>query len=372
VSLRLRVDGPRWRAHLAAVVADRPGIVPVVKGRGYGLGVDLLAGQAAALGVDTIAVGTLAEAVAAGRVFDGDLVVLEPWAGPGRDAPVDAGLRRRVVRTVGTVQTLEAVLAAVAAGTVVDPFVVEVETGMHRHGVPAAFAVAAARRLATARAASGPALRGFAVHLPIRTSRRDRRPGDVRALASALAEVVPGTTLWGSHLAAAGLGALAAEVPGLVVRERVGTRLWLGDTGVFAASALVVDVRSVELGTRLGYARRRARTRRVVVVAAGTAHGVGLAGEPMGLRRLVAVAALLAGARRSAFRWEGRRLDLADVPHMQECMLALPGGLRAPRIGDRMPCRVRLTTTVFDEVVVEGADDPASEPAADPLPAAAA
>ena len=61
--LTLRVDGARWRTHLRAVAeqyreAAGGGLVPVVKGNGYGFGLDRLAREAATLGVDTVAVGT--------------------------------------------------------------------------------------------------------------------------------------------------------------------------------------------------------------------------------------------------------------------------------------------------------------------------
>ncbi|MCW2830166.1 MAG: alanine racemase, partial [Aeromicrobium sp.] len=57
----LDVDATRWRAALSTVTAAHPGLVPVVKGNGYGFGREALAREAATLGVDTIAVGTYAE-----------------------------------------------------------------------------------------------------------------------------------------------------------------------------------------------------------------------------------------------------------------------------------------------------------------------
>ena len=37
MGLTLTVDGPRWRSHLRAVADATPGLVPVVKGNGYGM-----------------------------------------------------------------------------------------------------------------------------------------------------------------------------------------------------------------------------------------------------------------------------------------------------------------------------------------------
>ena len=66
MSLTLTVDGPRWRDHLRSVAAANPGLVPVIKGNGYGFTVGRLARRAQWLadqdpgvdgGLDTIAIG---------------------------------------------------------------------------------------------------------------------------------------------------------------------------------------------------------------------------------------------------------------------------------------------------------------------------
>ena len=44
--LTLYVDGARWLAHQQQVRDAHPGIVPVMKGNGYGFGIDGLAAQA--------------------------------------------------------------------------------------------------------------------------------------------------------------------------------------------------------------------------------------------------------------------------------------------------------------------------------------
>ena len=43
MSLDLHVDGKLWRDHLVRTVESTPGIVPVAKGNGYGLGLSLAA-----------------------------------------------------------------------------------------------------------------------------------------------------------------------------------------------------------------------------------------------------------------------------------------------------------------------------------------
>ena len=82
MSLTLHVDAARWRAGLSRTLDAQPTTVPVIKGNGYGFGRGVLAREATALGVDTIAVGTYAEVPAALTDFgspDGDVLVLSPW-----------------------------------------------------------------------------------------------------------------------------------------------------------------------------------------------------------------------------------------------------------------------------------------------------
>ena len=57
----LRLDGERWREHLRTVAGATPGIVPVIKGNGYGFGLRRLAEESTKLGADTIAVGIPSE-----------------------------------------------------------------------------------------------------------------------------------------------------------------------------------------------------------------------------------------------------------------------------------------------------------------------
>ncbi|MCU1536359.1 MAG: alanine racemase domain protein, partial [Humibacillus sp.] len=79
MSFVLHVDGDRWRASHDRFVAARPGVVPVIKGNGYGFGRDLLCAEATRLSLPTIAVGTYAELPEALAAFAGDVLVMEPF-----------------------------------------------------------------------------------------------------------------------------------------------------------------------------------------------------------------------------------------------------------------------------------------------------
>ncbi len=90
MSLTLAVDGDRWRTHLRRSPTATPGLVPVVKGNGYGFTLGRLARRSTWLGVDTVAVGTYDELPEVATRFAGDLLVLTPWrpvgGRPGRRA----------------------------------------------------------------------------------------------------------------------------------------------------------------------------------------------------------------------------------------------------------------------------------------------
>src|SRR4051812_9047156 len=77
--LTLHLDAERWRRHLVAEAERTPGLVPVIKGNGYGFGLARLAAESAALGVDTIAVGVADEVEQVRHEFGKTIVILNPW-----------------------------------------------------------------------------------------------------------------------------------------------------------------------------------------------------------------------------------------------------------------------------------------------------
>lgn len=334
MTLTLHVDAPKWRSHLTSVVSANPGIVPVIKGNGYGFGLTRLAREAARLKSDVVAVGTSGEVLIVEAEFGEDILVLSPW----HPAYGDIGAPDpRVIRTVSHLDALRAL-----AGTQ-HRVLVELRTGMQRHGLTAGEVAQARTLLASLR------FEGWAVHLPL--------AGHPQAEVDRAARVAEGSTLWVSHLVGERFGHARRRHPEVAFRSRVGTALWLGDRSSFAARATVLDVHTLPRGTAYGYRQRELkRDAQLLVVSGGTAHGIGMeapkAARGVLARTKVAGIGVLGAAGRnlSPFVVAGSQRWYAEPPHMQVSMILLPADVAAPAIGDEVTVDVRMTTTTFDAV----------------------
>lgn len=352
--LTLTVDGPRWRTHLHEVAREHPGLVPVIKGNGYGFGNPRLARRAAWLGSDTVAVGTYDEVGDVLPRFDGDALVLSPWrpdlAGAG--TPEDA-YHPRVIHTVGRAEDLQAMNRNVPEGTRV---VAEGLTSMRRHGLDRHAVSDAANAL------DGLRLVGFALHLPMTGGNLDEADRWIGALeASRLAARFGGRpTVYVSHLRTDELDALRERRSGVEIRPRIGTSLWLGDQNALHVTATVLDRHAVRKGDRIGYRQRPARRDgTLLVVTGGTANGIALeAPSPaVSLRQRAMSAAKggleAAGLALSPYTVGGKQRWFAEPPHMQASMVWLPPTVTPPEVGDRVGVQVRYTTTTFDRVLLD-------------------
>ncbi|MEO6512253.1 MAG: alanine racemase [Nocardioides sp.] len=353
MSLTLSVDGDRWRTHLKEVAAAQPGLVPVVKGNGYGFGLGRLARKAEWLGVDTLAVGMYDELPEVASRYSGELLVMTPWRPFGAALEVDPAVRPRVVHTLSRVQDVRELRER-------DPdarFVLEVRTSMLRHGLSARDLRGAAEALGPGH--GGRCFRGIALHLPLASGSHLAEVHRLvdEAVGAGLAD--RRTTLWVSHLTDAELGRLRTSHADFEIRPRIGTDLWLGDRAALRVTATVLDVHPVERGDVFGYRGRSApKSGHVVVVSGGTAHGIGLE-APTGDTSIKARAATLArggldavGFVRSPFTIDGKQRLFAEPPHMQASMLFLPSGAHVPAVGDPVEVRVRYTATTFDRVLL--------------------
>lgn len=352
MALTLHVDAARWRGHLSRTVQASPGLIPVIKGCGYGFGMGLLVAEANRLhgaeGVGTIAVGTYAEVPVALDAFDGDVLVMEPYR-----PSIHGGLAHlghpALVHTVTYAPDI-----ADLAGRIGRPrVVVEGLSSMNRHGVPAAYLGETLTNLEDAE------LVAVSLHLPLGTGHLDEISRWVDLAAALDPAVATGIRRWQvSHVSPSELVELRSRYPGRSFEARVGTGLWLGDPGAAVVRAHVLDVRPVARGDHAGYRQRRLGAGHLVVASGGTAHGVGLeapsaADSVRGRAIVLAEGALEAAGRvRSPFTVGGRTAWFVEPPHMQVSLLSLPEGAIPPAVGDEVDVRVRLTILHADEVVL--------------------
>lgn len=340
MSFELDVDAGRWRRGITTLAESTPGLVPVIKGNGYGFGRDVLAREAASLGATTIAVGTYAEVPGALADFAGDVMVLTPW----RPFFTDVVLDERVIHTVGRVGDI----AALAGQAPTARVLLEGETSMARHGLDRHELAAAVAALGDLR------VEGFAIHLPMAGGNYTEAENWAAALD---ASQVDTTVLYISHLTPGELAALAARRPHLDIRPRIGTSLWLGDLGALTVRATVLDSHLVARGEHIGYRQRpMPRDGTLLVIAGGTSHGIGLE-APKATAGVVARGKSLAkggleaaGFSLSPFTIDGKQRWFAEPPHMQASMIFLPGNATAPEVGDSVDVAVRFTTATFDAI----------------------
>jgi alanine racemase len=302
MTIRLSVDRARWWAHVTDVAAGVEGLVPVVKGNGYGFGRAGLAIAAAELS-PILAVGTIHE-------LDGlpehvTPVVLTPTLTVPRST--------EPVLTVGNRAHIDAL--AGWGGRVV----VKLESSMHRYGGGIDL-VAAAQR-------AGLRTVGVAIHPPLAGGEGER----VDQVLRWLPHVDASLDVWVSHLAPVTYASLPDSHH---YKLRLGTYLWHGDREALRLEADVLDVRQVRAGTLAGYRQLPvAVDGSLVMVGAGSAGGVAPLADD-----------------RSPFHFARRRLALVEPPHMHTSMVVVPDGDPCPAIGDWVDLQRPLTTTAVDEL----------------------
>jgi Alanine racemase, N-terminal domain len=377
----LRLDSARWREHLRTVVHAVPGIVPVIKGNGYGYGLRRLAEESARLGVDVVGVGTAREVESVRAAFAGDIVILNPWD-PSSTQAGELADDRRVISTVSRISDLERLAARDqlpgghsprgGAGGSSPPesaqprggagssppestrprVLVELLTSMRRHG------------LRTDQLGQVPALlegvefEGWTIHLPMQS---EGRYAEAERLARAALEASPGT-LWLSHLPPEEAYGLARQLGGagadpVPVRLRIGTRLWLGEESSRQTMATVLDVHPIRRGERAGYRQRLCPADGwILVMAGGTSHGIGMEAPTSATtirQRAIALATgslEAAGLALSPYTVNGKKRWFLEPPHMQSSLVFLPAKEQPPAIGEEVPVELRLTTAIVDDI----------------------
>lgn len=300
MTVRLTVRTAVWRAHVARVAHRVEGLVPVVKGNGYGFGRATLAQLATEL-ADTLAVGTVHELPdLPGGVT---AVVLTPTLRrPDTTAPIlTVGRREHVAALAGW------------EGRVI----VKLASSMRRYGGDPTL-IEAAR-------SAGLDVVGVSVHPPLAGTPDDHRD-EIAAMLPAIPTDLP---VWVSHLDPPTYATLP---PSHRYRLRLGTLLWHGDKSALSLHADVLDVRRVAAGQTAGYRLTPVDgDGHLVMIGAGTANGV---------------TPLTDG--RSPFHFRRQRLALHEPPHMHTSMAHVPHGVTCPQVGDWVDVQRPLTTTTVD------------------------
>ncbi len=300
MTVKLIVRSAIWRSHVAQVAASVDGLVPVVKGNGYGFGRIWLAGVASEF-ADTIAVGTVHEL--GGLPGGPAVVVLTPTLTPPPTTDP--------ILTVGRAEHIAALRGW--SGRVI----VKLTSAMRRYGGEATL-------VDEARAAALDVV-GVSVHPPLAGSPDDH----LQQIASAIDPVPTDVPVWLSHLAPERYAALPGDRS---YRLRLGTGLWHGDKAALHLSADVLDVRPIGAGERAGYRLGSVPSDgHLVMIGAGTANGV----------------ALLADGR-SPFHHARRRMALHEPPHMHTAMAFVPDGEPVPAVGEWVDVQRPLHATTVD------------------------
>lgn len=315
MSLRLTVNEHAFRAHVSHVVGSTPGLIPVVKGNGYGLGRPFLMRLVSEL------LGS-AQAVAVGTVFEAQdipaptpVYILTPI---GEFDQVD--IPANAIPTVAT----ERDPAVLQTKGWKSPVVVKLASPMQRFGVASHDFLALVQHIS----AAGLTIHSCALHLPLHQSNEEI----IAQLKTWIPLIPTCVTLSLSHVSSTQLAVIRETFPTTECEVRLGTTLWHGDKSFFSLHTEVLAVHSIEKGNTAGYHSTAAPTDgHIVVVAAGTAHGV----SPLGN-----------GA--SPFHFQQQRLTLLESPYMHSAMCFVPLGQPCPKVGDAIDVQRPLNSVAPD------------------------
>lgn len=318
MTVRLTVDRAAWLAHVhGTAAAYGHGLVPVVKGNGYGFGRAALHEAVRSAGAARVCVGSVHE------VHDVPPTLTPVVLTPTLAAPATT----RAVLTVGDLRHVRALHHW--GGRVM----IKLAGSMRRYGTsPDALGT-----LTAAVADAGLLLDAYALHLPLAGSDDDRM-AEVDAW---MPHLPAGASVWVSHLGPEAFHTLQRRHADREWSVRVGTALWHGTPrGPFLhLTADVLDTRPVRAGDLAGY-------RHTPVPFDGTLVAIG-GGTAAGIHPLDDADS----TRRSPFHFARTRLELLEPPHMHTSLVVVPIGDPCPAVGDRVDVQRPLTTTLADEVV---------------------
>jgi len=313
MTLRLTVNRQAWLDHVRLTASQHGTVLPVVKGNGYGFGRPILFEQTAHL-ADHVAVGTVYEATDVPPSLTP--VVLTP---AGTHLP--SSLPAHAVLTVGSLDHVASLRSRNWHGSVL----IKLQSTMQRFGVSGSELTA----LQSACEQASLNVIGYSIHPPLNADGQDRS-GEVSCWLELLTDNLP---IHVSHLTAEQIDSLRSQFPNRTFVSRMGTALWLGDKSMMKLTAEVLDVHAVEGGTAGYRSTALPGSGHIVIVGAGSAHGVS---------EIVGVG--------SPFHFSQQRVALVESPYMHSSMLFVPVGQPIPRVGESVDVQQPLTRVSADTI----------------------
>ena len=313
MTLRLTVNRQAWLDHVRLTASQHGTTLPVVKGNGYGFGRPILFEQTAHL-ADHVAVGNVYEATDVPTSLTP--VVLTPVG-----SLLPHSLPARAVLTVGSLNHVASLRSHNWQGSVL----IKLQSTMQRFGVAGNELVA----MHSACAQASLNVVGYSIHPPLNNNYQDRS-GEVSCWMDLLTDNLP---IHASHLTAEQIGLLRSQFPNRTFISRIGTALWLGDKSMMKLTAEVLDVHPVAGGTAGYRSTALPGSGHVVIVGAGSAHGVS---------EIVGVG--------SPFHFAQQRIALVEPPFMHTSMLFIPEGQRIPRVGESVDVQQPFTRVNADTI----------------------
>ena len=335
MSFYLELDKENFRKHLTTTKRDFENLIPVIKGNGYGFGIEHLAKEANDLNCDVICVGTIFEAAAVASVFKGRILVLEPFNTADRDASNQwQDFDKRFIRTI----------SSISSGFKFDaPYVIEGRVSTNRFGLSKA--EISDLELNNAQ------IEGLALHLAINQSDEEKLK-EIAEWLEIWKKASANKTIWLSHVSKNLLNKIRNTYPELKINVRVGTELWLGDKSFLSAKGVVLGV--IEGVSKAGYSQKKlSKNIKIIVVSGGTANGLGLNSDisikKFADRLRVFLAGLLGtfGKYQSSFLINGKKAYLFEPTHMNVSLLQVPRNEKV-NVGEVLDAKVRYSTSKFD------------------------
>lgn len=313
MALVLTVQSDAWNTHVTSLANTVRGLVPVVKGNGYGLGRDWLATRASDLS-PTIAVGTIFEVSSVPAHCTP--VVLTP------SPELPENLRDDAILTVGSIAHIEAVASSNKSRQVV----IKIRSSMNRYGA----AVGDVAQLLEKCRTTNLQVRGVSIHPPLTGTSADH----VREIENLLTTINPSLPAWVSHVDPQDFADLQLRHPERQWFVRLGTSLWHGDKTALQLTTDVIEIVAVSSGQKVGYhGVEISQSGTLVMVGCGSAHGVSPLADGL-----------------SPFHFSRQRIQLVELPHMHTSMCFIPSGQPTPVVGDWIDVQRPLITTAVDHI----------------------